>query len=88
MDFDYSTPDVVLDSGEAEFMRGAQAGMIYGVLAAHPDQPATFIVGRANVENILRICEGLNRPFRATGNECNQGCHLEFTVEKSTQSVQ
>lgn len=81
--YDPDEPGVILDSRDPEFNRGAQIGMLYGVLASHPDDPVTCVVSRSNVENALRITKALGRPFHTTGNECSSGCHLEFEFEAS-----
>lgn len=76
----YDTAEVRLDSDDEQFTRGAQIGVLYGVLAAKPDLSVSYILGRDNVENVLRVADALHRPFK-TIDECSQGCHLVFVFE-------
>jgi hypothetical protein len=80
------TPEIQLDRNDYEYMKGVQLGVLFGTLAAMPHTPINYVIDRDNVENVLRVCDALKRPFHATGHECSSGCHLEMCFDPAEHS--
>jgi hypothetical protein len=53
------------DNQGKDFARGFEAGRLWTLLQATPDEPLEATVSAANAEMVLRIAEALDRPVRS-----------------------
>lgn len=72
--------NIELDRNDRQYSLGIELGSVCATLAFNADRRVQCLIDRENVENVLRIVDGLHRPFRAI-RECPEGCHLEFCFE-------
>lgn len=57
---------LAFDSDDPEFARGFEAGRLWGLLHALPDEERTETVHASNAEMCMRMAAATGRPFSAT----------------------